>query len=125
MVTTEEIQGSMPRDAQVHLRLRRCIRYAKGAHSSDNICCVVTAKTQYSLKNCVGDYYNEGERVADGRKLDTGRSRPHNVDKFQAGPIYQKSFAWPESDQLTAYPNETYEPTSSDSRDAALAQLDR
>src|SRR5580704_10611996 len=53
--------------------LRRCIRYTKCTHSPDNILCVVTAKTQYNLKNaeqyfeehlCVGDYYNEGQCVS-------------------------------------------------------------
>src|SRR5258708_21445522 len=53
--------------------LRWCICYTTRAHSPCTVRCVVTAKTQYNLKNareyfdehlCVGDYYNEGQRVA-------------------------------------------------------------
>src|SRR5579862_2202476 len=52
---------------------RLCISYTRCADSPCNVRCVVTAKTQYNLKNareyfeehlCVGDYYNEGQRVA-------------------------------------------------------------
>ncbi len=51
----------------------RCIRHTKTKRSPGNIRGVVTAKTQYNLKNareyfeehlCVGDYYDEGQRVA-------------------------------------------------------------
>ena len=50
-----------------------CIGYTACAHSPRSVRHVVTAKTQYNLKNareyfeehlCVGDYYNEGQRVA-------------------------------------------------------------
>ncbi len=50
-----------------------CICYTRCAHSPCSVRCVVTAKTQYNLKNaqqyfeehlCVGDYYNEGQHVA-------------------------------------------------------------
>jgi conjugative relaxase-like TrwC/TraI family protein len=53
--------------------MRWCITYTTSTHSPDNIRCVVTAKTQHNLKNakeyfeehlCVGDYYDEGQRVA-------------------------------------------------------------
>ena len=53
--------------------LRWCICYTTCAHSPCSVRCVVTAKTQYNLKNareyfeehlCIGDYYNEGQRVA-------------------------------------------------------------
>ena len=53
--------------------LRRCITYTKCADSPCSVRCVVTAKTQYNLKNareyfeehlCVGDYYQEGQKVA-------------------------------------------------------------
>jgi conjugative relaxase-like TrwC/TraI family protein len=53
--------------------LRRCISYTKCADSPDSVRFVVTAKTQYNLKNAeqyfeehlsVGDYYNEGQRVS-------------------------------------------------------------
>src|SRR5580704_17989750 len=49
-----------------------CARHAKTAPSPCNVRGVVTAKTQYNLKNareyfeehlCVGDYYDEGQRV--------------------------------------------------------------
>lgn len=54
-------------------RVRRCIRYTKCADSPDSVRCVVTAKTQYNLRNaeyyfeehlCAGDYYDEGQRVS-------------------------------------------------------------
>jgi conjugative relaxase-like TrwC/TraI family protein len=50
-----------------------CICYTRCAQSPCSVRCVVTAKTQYNLKNaqeyfeehlCVGDYYNEEQRVA-------------------------------------------------------------
>src|SRR5216110_2278211 len=53
--------------------LRWCICYTTCTLSPCSVRCVVTAKTQYNLKNareyfeehlCVGDYYNEGQRVA-------------------------------------------------------------
>src|SRR5205809_7605567 len=52
---------------------RWCRTYTTFAHSPGSVRCVVTAKTQYNLKNareyfeehlCVGDYYDEGQRVA-------------------------------------------------------------
>ena len=52
-------------------------------HSPDSVLSVVTAKTQYNLKNareyfeehlCVGDYYNEGQRVA-GEWIGLGAER--------------------------------------------------
>src|SRR5271154_3855868 len=52
---------------------RRCLWDTKCAAISDSVRGVVTAKTQYNLKNakeyfeehlCVGDYYDEGQRVA-------------------------------------------------------------
>jgi len=53
--------------------MRWCITYTTSTNSPYNIRCVVTAKTQHNLKNaqeyfeehlCVGDYYDEGQRVA-------------------------------------------------------------
>ena len=53
--------------------LRRCITYTKCAGSPGSVRGVVTAKTQYSLTNakgyfehhlCVGDYYDQGQRVS-------------------------------------------------------------
>src|SRR5579872_6051344 len=50
-----------------------CVRHTKTAHSPCSVRGVVTAKTQYNLKNareyfeehlCVGDYYDEGQRVS-------------------------------------------------------------
>src|ERR1700722_4505160 len=50
-----------------------CVRRTKTAHSPCSVRGVVTAKTQYNLKNakeyfeehlCVGDYYDEGQRVS-------------------------------------------------------------
>ena len=52
---------------------RRCITYTKCAGSPGSVRGVVTAKTQYSLTNakgyfeehlCVGDYYDQGQRVS-------------------------------------------------------------
>ena len=63
--------------------LRWCISYTTCAHSPCSVRCVVTAKTQYNLKNareyfeehlCVGDYYNEGQRVA-GEWIGLGAER--------------------------------------------------
>src|SRR6266851_1786087 len=63
--------------------LRWCICYTTCAHSPCSVRCVVTAKTQYNLKNareyfeehlCVGDYYNEGQRVA-GEWVGLGAAR--------------------------------------------------
>lgn len=60
-----------------------CICYTKCARSPCSVRCVVTAKTQYNLKNaqeyfeehlCVGDYYNEGQRVA-GEWIGLGAER--------------------------------------------------
>ncbi|MBI3849734.1 MAG: relaxase domain-containing protein [Verrucomicrobia bacterium] len=53
--------------------MRRCISYTKCENSPCSVRCVVTAKTQYNLANareyfeehlCVGDYYDEGQRVS-------------------------------------------------------------
>src|SRR6266545_1539106 len=63
--------------------VRRCIRYTKRWHTPDSVCAMVTAKTQYNLKNaeqyfeehlCVGDYYNEGLRVS-GEWMGAGAER--------------------------------------------------
>jgi conjugative relaxase-like TrwC/TraI family protein len=60
-----------------------CISYTTCADSPCSVRCVVTAKTQYNLKNareyfeehlCVGDYYNEGQRVA-GEWIGVGAGR--------------------------------------------------
>jgi len=60
-----------------------CARHAKTAPSPCNVRGVVTAKTQYNLKNareyfeehlCVGDYYDEGQRVA-GEWVGVGAER--------------------------------------------------
>lgn len=58
---------------QQNTETRRCIGYTTCARSPGNVRRVVTAKTQYSLTNakdyfaehlCVGDYYEEGQRVS-------------------------------------------------------------
>lgn len=58
---------------QHELNAQRCIRDTKTKRSPVNVRGVVTAKTQYNLKNareyfdehlCAGDYYDEGQRVA-------------------------------------------------------------
>lgn len=63
--------------------LRRCISYTICADSPCNVRCVVTAKTQYNLKNAeeyfeehlaVGDYYDEGQRVT-GEWIGLGAGR--------------------------------------------------
>jgi len=80
--------------AAVHQKTgeRRCIRYTKCTDSPDSVPCVVTAKTQYNLKNaeeyfeehlCVGDYYNEGQRVA-GEWLGVGAERLKLSGKVRA-----------------------------------------
>src|SRR5882672_8866572 len=64
-------------------KARWCVSYTTCANSSCNVRCVVTAKTQYNLKNareyfeehlCVGDYYDEGQRVA-GEWVGLGAAR--------------------------------------------------
>src|SRR3984885_5524001 len=51
----------------------RCISYTESADSPCNVRRMVTAKTQYNIQDareyfeehlCVGDYYDEGQRVA-------------------------------------------------------------
>src|SRR2546425_4039007 len=69
---------------QHNAHLRRCSRYTKCTHSPDSVRCVVTAKTQYNLKNaeqyfeerlCVGDYYySEGQWVS-GEWMGAGAER--------------------------------------------------
>jgi conjugative relaxase-like TrwC/TraI family protein len=63
--------------------VRRCISYTKCADSLCNVPGVVTAKTQYNLKNAeeyfeehlaVGDYYDEGQRIA-GEWIGLGAER--------------------------------------------------
>lgn len=63
--------------------MRWCITYTTSTYSPDNIRRVVTAKTQHNLKNaqeyfeehlCVGDYYDEGQRVA-GEWIGLGADR--------------------------------------------------
>src|ERR1017187_8068567 len=63
--------------------MRWCITYTTSTHSPCNLRCVVTAKTQHNLKNaqeyfeehlCVGDYYDEGQRVA-GEWIGLGAER--------------------------------------------------
>lgn len=76
-----------------HTASRRwCIRYTGCAHSPGSVRCVVTAKTQYNLKNareyfeehlCVGDYYEEGQRVA-GEWMGAGAGRLGLSGKVQA-----------------------------------------
>ena len=60
-----------------------CSNYTTCAASPDSVRSVVTAKTQYNLKNareyfeehlCVGDYYEEGQRVA-GEWIGSGAER--------------------------------------------------
>ena len=62
---------------------RRCISYTRCADSPCSVRGVVTAKTQYNLKNareyfeehlCVGDYYDEGQRVS-GEWMGLGAER--------------------------------------------------
>src|SRR5580692_3121822 len=71
--------------ATVHQKpnARRCISYTKCTDSPCIVRCMVTAKTQYNLKNareyfeehlCVGDYYDEGQRV-DGEWTGLGAER--------------------------------------------------
>ncbi|MGI8966623.1 MAG: MobF family relaxase, partial [Limisphaerales bacterium] len=71
---------------------RRCICYTKCADSPDSVRCVVTAKTQYNLKNAreyfeehlaVGDYYDEGQRVA-GEWIGLGAERLQLSGKVRA-----------------------------------------
>src|SRR6478736_3685484 len=63
--------------------LRRCISDTKCGNSPGSVRCVVTAKTQYNLKNAeeyfeehlaVGDYYDEGQRVS-GEWIGLGAER--------------------------------------------------
>jgi hypothetical protein len=58
-------------------RLRRCISYTKCADSPCNVRCMVTAKTQYNLKNA-GESFREhqavgaqGRRAAGGGQMDS------------------------------------------------------
>src|ERR1700761_5699324 len=71
---------------------RRCISYTKCAHSPCNVRYMVTAKTQYNLKNAeeyfeehlaVGDYYDEGHRVA-GEWIGLGAGRLGLAGKVRA-----------------------------------------
>src|SRR2546425_4388483 len=64
-------------------KVRWCIRYTTCAPSPCIVRCMVTAKTQYNLTNareyfeehlCVGDYYDEGQRVA-GEWIGMGAER--------------------------------------------------
>src|SRR5208283_5330802 len=72
--------------------MRRCPRDTKCAASPDNVRGMVTAKTQYNLTNakeyfeehlCVGDYYEEGQRVA-GEWLGLGAQRLGLAGKVRA-----------------------------------------
>ena len=69
-----------------------CISYTTCTHSPGNIRCVVTAKTQHNLKNaqeyfeehlCVGDYYDQGQRVA-GEWIGLGAERLRLAGKVRA-----------------------------------------
>src|ERR1017187_1089399 len=72
--------------------MRWCITYTTSTHSPCNLRCVVTAKTQHNLKNaqesfeehlCVGDYYDEGQRVA-GEWIGLGAERLGLAGKVRA-----------------------------------------
>jgi len=71
---------------------RWCISYTTCTQSPCIVLPVVTAKTQYNLKNaeeyfeehlCVGDYYNEGQRVA-GEWIGLGAERLNLSGKVRA-----------------------------------------
>lgn len=71
---------------------RACISYTKCADSAGNLRRVVTAKTQYNLKNAeeyfeehlaVGDYYDEGQRIA-GEWIGWGAQRLDLSGKVRA-----------------------------------------
>ncbi|HEV2455328.1 MAG TPA: relaxase domain-containing protein, partial [Verrucomicrobiae bacterium] len=72
--------------------VKRCLRDTKCAFSPDSVRRVVTAKTQYKLRNakeyfeehlCVGDYYDEGQRVA-GEWFGLGAGRLGLAGKVRA-----------------------------------------
>src|ERR1022692_3134350 len=69
-----------------------CISYTTCTHSPCNVRGMVTAKTQHNLKNaqeyfeehlCVGDYYDEGQRVA-GEWIGLGAERLGLAGKVRA-----------------------------------------
>ncbi len=69
-----------------------CVWHTKAARSPCSVRGVVTAKTQYNLKNareyfeehlCVGDYYDEGQRVA-GEWVGVGAARHGLSGKVRA-----------------------------------------
>src|SRR5689334_21715747 len=71
---------------------RRCIGYTKCAISPGKVHAMVVAKTQYSLTNarayfeehlCVGDYYDEGQRVS-GEWFGSGAARLGLAGKVRA-----------------------------------------
>src|SRR5665213_1020047 len=73
-------------------RWRRCNCYTKCANSPCSVRCMVTAKTQYNLKNAeeyfeehlaVGDYYDEGQRIA-GEWVGLGAQRLDLSGKVRA-----------------------------------------
>jgi hypothetical protein len=79
--------------ATVHQKsnARRCISYTWFTESPDSVRCMVTAKTQYNLKNareyleehlCVGDYYDECQRVY-GDWLGMGAGQLESYGKVQ------------------------------------------
>src|SRR5580704_12032814 len=80
--------------ATVHQKpnVRRCISYTTYAGSPCNVRGMVTAKTQYDLTNAreyfeehlaVGDYYDEGQRVA-GQWIGLGAERLALAGKVRA-----------------------------------------
>jgi hypothetical protein len=69
-----------------------CISYTIFTHSPCIVRFIVTAKTQHNLKNaqeyfeehlCVGDYYNQGQRVA-GEWIGLGAEQLGLAGKFRA-----------------------------------------
>jgi hypothetical protein len=77
---------------QQNTKTVRCIGYTTCAFGPGNVRRVVMAKTQYSLTNakdyftehlCIGDYYEEGQRVA-GQWFGLGAERLGLAGKVQA-----------------------------------------